>query len=168
MSDRKSKRYMAPFIVSASDLAFIMLFFFIVVGNGRTQVEKVEMPYKEASSVGEQESSPLRIEIYDQDLASDSSRLVLIRTNVTPTETSFVAIDNKILGNREAQAVVRDHILQFVSSAGLNPDSMRVDVCSSARSYYGLAALAMAACYKLEYPCNLVYRADESQLVSKR
>lgn len=160
MSDRKSKRYMAPFIVSASDLAFIMLFFFIVVGNGSTQVERIEMPYKTSSTTGEMSTAPFRIEIYDQNLQVDSSRLVLIHTTAVPPETVFVSVDNAILSNPDAHLFVRDRISEFISSKNIIMDSVRVDIFSSAHSYYGLVASAMAACYKLDYPCNLVYRAE--------
>ena len=160
MAGRKSKRNMAPFIVSASDLAFIMLFFFMIVGNGSTQVERIEMPYKESSAVGEEASSPFRIEIYDQDPAADSSQLVLIQANATPPDTSYFSIDNRVLSDKEAQQVIREKISEFILSKGMSPDSVKVDVYSSARSYYGLAALALAACYKLDYPCHLVYRAE--------
>lgn len=160
MSDRKSKRYMAPFIVSASDLAFIMLFFFIIVGNGSTQVERIEMPYKTSSATGEESTAPFRIEIYDQNLQIDSSRLVLIHTTAQPPESAFVTIENSILANPDAHLFVRDRISEFISSRNIIMDSVRVDIFSSAHSYYGLVASAMAACYKLDYPCNLVYRAE--------
>ncbi len=160
MSDRKSKRNMAPFIVSASDLAFIMLFFFIIVGNGSTQIERIEMPYKSSSQTGEEAAAPVRIEIYDQNSLVDSSRMVFILTNAQPPETSYVSVDNKILSDPDAHLLVRDRIFEFLASKEINPDSVRVDVYSSAHSYYGLVALAMAACYKLDYPCNLVYRAE--------
>lgn len=160
MSDRKSKRYMAPFIVSASDLAFIMLFFFIIVGNGSTQVERIEMPYKTSSATGEESTAPFRIEIYDQNLQIDSSRFVLIHTTAQPPESAFVTIENSILANPDAHLFVRDRISEFISSRNIVMDSVRVDIFSSAHSYYGLVASAMAACYKLDYPCNLVYRAE--------
>lgn len=160
MSGRKAKRYMAPFVVSASDLAFIMLFFFIIVGNGSTQVERIEMPYKSTSQVGEQAAAPFRIEIYDQDFQIDSSRMVLIHTSAEPPETSFVSVANTVLTSPNAHLFVRDRISEFLASRGVVADSVRFDVYSSAHSYYGLVAMAMAACYKLDYPCNLVYRAE--------
>ncbi len=160
MPASKAKRNMAPFVVSASDLAFIMLFFFMIVGNGATEVEKIEMPYKVSSQSGETSLAPIRIEIHDQNSASDSSRMLMIYTRAMPPETSFVSISSKILADPAGSGLVHQQIADFIDRTGVNSDSVSIDVFSAAHSYYGLVALAMASCYRLEYPCNLVYRAD--------
>lgn len=160
MPGHRVKRNMAPFIVSASDLAFIMLFFFMIVGNGATEIERIEMPYKVSSQDGEESTAPFRIEIYDQNAQSDSSRMVLINTRTAPPDSHFVMIDNRLLADRSATGLIHERIDAFISQSGISPDSVRVDVFSAAHSYYGLVALAMASCYKSQYPCNLVYRAE--------
>jgi hypothetical protein len=150
---------MTPYVISASDLAFILLFFFIVVGNGATQIERIEMPYMQSTQDQRESSAPFRIEIYDQLLQVDSSRMAVIFTREIP-ETMFVAVNNKILSQTDGYSLVLDNVSQFIQSRASDTDSVRVDVFSSAYSYYGLVALAVAACNRLQYPCNLVYRAE--------
>ncbi|MCC6964077.1 MAG: hypothetical protein IT585_12555 [candidate division Zixibacteria bacterium] len=160
MSARRNKRNMAPFIVSASDLAFIMLFFFIIVGNGSTQVERIEVPFKQASAQAAESQTPFRIEVYDQDRQVDSSRMALIYNLADPPETLFVSVDNRLLQESGGYTFVHDQITRFLGERAIGADSASVDVFSGAHSYYGLVALAVASCQSLQYPCNLVYRAE--------
>jgi hypothetical protein len=160
MSARSKKNSVTPYIIGASDLAFILLFFFIVVGQGSEKLERIEMPHKQSTTTRPDTQAPFRIEIYDQSKQSDSSRMAVIFTRAKPNETLFVAIDNADLARTSAYSNIFDNVSNFIGSKDVESDSVRVDVFSSAYSYYGLIALAVAACNQLQYPCNLVYRAD--------
>ena len=160
MSTRSKKNSVTPYIIGASDLAFILLFFFIVVGQGSQKLERIEMPHKQATMSKPETQAPFRIEIYDQSQKADSSRMAVIFTRAEPPETLFVRVNNADLAETNAYSTVFDNVSDFIASKGVESDSVRVDVFSSAYSYYGLIALAVAACNQLEYPCNLVYRAD--------
>ncbi len=151
---------MTPYIIGASDLAFILLFFFIVVGQGSQKLENIEMPHKEATTARPETQAPFRIEVYDQSATSDSSRMAVIFTRAEPNETLFVSVDNRDLAEAGAYSAVFDNVSDFIASRPVETDSVRVDVFSSAYSYYGLIALAVAACNQLQYPCNLVYRTE--------
>lgn len=159
MPIRRQRRNITPFVVSASDLAFIMLFFFIIVGNGTAKIDRIEMPYKQASREMDESTSPFRIEVYDQSRQSDTSRMAVIYQN-EPPETAFVSIDNTALAESDAYKLVAERMADFIASHSVNSDTVRVDVFSSAHAYYGLVALAVAACNSLQYPCNLIYRAN--------
>lgn len=160
MSDRKGKKYITPYIIGASDLAFILLFFFIMVGSGSQKLERIEMPYKNASTVDKIQRSPFRIEIYDKSESADSSLMSFIFEKSGITDTLYMTIDNESLSGSEAYQLMRSRIFGFVEGREIEADSIRVDIFSSAYSYYGLIAITLAACNELQYPCNLVYRAE--------
>lgn len=155
-----NKKYLTPYIIGASDLAFILLFFFIIVGSGAQKLERIEMPYKQANAVDKITQSPFRFEIYEKDRAADSCRMALIFERSVPPETLFVTIDNQSLAQVDGYRLITDQIWDFVSTRESLPDSVKIDIFSSAYSYYGLIAITIAACNQLDYPCNLVYRTD--------
>ena len=160
MSENRNKRYITPYIIGASDLAFILLFFFIMVGSGSQKLERIEMPYKKASTVDRMTQSAFRIEIYDKSEGVDSSPMSLIFNRSEKPDTLYVTIDNEALSGSYAYELMLSHISGFVEDKELDADSIRVDIFSSAYSYYGLIAITLAVCNELQYPCNLVYRAD--------
>lgn len=160
MSSNRSKKFLTPYIIGASDLAFILLFFFIMVGSGSQRLERIDMPYKSASAVDQETQAPFRVEIYEKSESSDTSRLALIFDRTQPPETVFVSIDNNTLSEPTAYNNLVNEISGFVSKWDIESDSVRVDIFSSAFSYYGVIAIAIAACNQLEYPCNLVYKTE--------
>ena len=160
MSSSRSKKFLTPYIIGASDLAFILLFFFIMVGSGSQKLERIDMPYKSASAVNNQTQAPFRVEIYERTDGSDTSRLALIFDRAEPPETLFVSVDNNGLSEPTAYNTLVSEISGFVSQWDVESDSIRVDIFSSAFSYYGVIAIAIAACNQLEYPCNLVYKTE--------
>ena len=154
---------MTPYIIGASDLAFILLFFFIMVGSGLQKQERIEMPYKRsANAVDKITEAPFRIEIYDKGTNSDSSRMAIIFDRATPPDTLYILVDNNSLAQPEAYEMISERLAGFIQQKEVAVDSMRIDIFSSAYSYYGLIAIAIAACNQLEYPCNLVYRTKAS------
>jgi len=160
VSSGKSKRYLTPYIIGASDLAFILLFFFIMVGTGAQKTERIEMPFKKAAAVTNDTQAPYRVEIYDRSSESDSSKMALIFDRSETPETIFVALGNDILAKPAGYKEVASIISGFMGQHPMEQDSIRVDIFSSAYSYYGIIAIAIAACNELEYPCNLVYRTE--------
>jgi hypothetical protein len=160
VSEIRAKKYITPYIIGASDLAFILLFFFIMVGSGSQKLERIEMPYKSATAADKNTQSPFRIEIYERSSGVDSSRMALIFNTPEDPDTLYVTIDNQSLSQRDAYELALSHISGFIEGKECGADSVRVDIFSSAYSYYGLIAIAIAACNELQYPCNLVYRAE--------
>ncbi|MBU1318243.1 MAG: hypothetical protein KKG33_13170 [candidate division Zixibacteria bacterium] len=160
MSTSNNKRYLTPYIIGASDLAFILLFFFIIVGSGAQRVERIDMPYKQANAVDKTTQSPFRVEIYEKDVTSDSCRMAFIFERSMPPETLFVTIDNQSLAEVGGYQQITGQLGEFVQTREAVADSIRIDIFSSAYSYYGLIAITIAACNQLDYPCNLVYRTD--------
>jgi len=160
VSEKRNKRYITTYIIGASDLAFILLFFFIMVGSGSQKLERIEMPYKKASAVDRITQSPFRIEIYERSATADSSRMALIFDRLEQPETLYVTIRDESLSASDAYEMMVSRLSGFIDDKDFDADSIRVDIFSSAYSYYGLIAIAIAACNELQYPCNLVYRAD--------
>ncbi len=161
MSDNSKKKYMTPFIIGVSDLAFILLFFFIMIGSGVQKIEKIEMPFKTSDNNNEVIRAPFRIEIYAEEENMDSSRMALIFEK-EQTDTLFLQVGRKDLSDTDAFLNIKQTIAHFVSTKNVPADSTIIDVYSSTYSYYGLIAITLAACNQLEYPCNLVYRTEET------
>jgi len=161
MSANGKNKYMTPFIIGASDLAFILLFFFIMIGSGVQKIEKIEMPFKASNDSDRIQEAPFRIEIYPEDAESDSSHMTLIFNGDQP-DTLYLSIGKDDLTGMDAFLAIRENIAGFIEQRQANPDSTAIDVYSSTFSYYGLIAITLAACNHLEYPCNLVYRTEES------
>ena len=160
MSD-KNKKYMTPFIIGASDLSFILLFFFIIIGSGVQKVEKIEMPFKTSEDNADMKKAPFRIEIYADDETPDSSRMSIIFERENP-DTLQLTIGKDALATTDAFMEIKNRIAGFINTKELPADSTFIDVYSSTYSYYGMIAITLAACNQLEYPCNLVYRTEES------
>jgi len=160
VSRDRNKRHLTPYIIGASDLAFILLFFFIMVGTGAQKLETIEMPYKRAASVAQSTQSPFRIEIYEKSQTADSSRMALIFERAEPPETLYISLDDISLAQANSYETIASEFYSFIDNKQLQPDSIRIDVFSSAYSYYGLIAITIAACNELQYPCNLVYRTE--------
>lgn len=160
MSD-KNKKYMTPFIIGASDLAFILLFFFIIIGSGVQKIEKIEMPFKTTENDADIQKAPFRIEIYSDEQSPDSSRMSIIfeRENA---DTLQLTIGKDALATTDAFVEIKNRIAAFIDTKAIPADSTAIDVYSSTYSYYGMIAITLAACNQLEYPCNLVYRTEES------
>jgi hypothetical protein len=161
MSANNKNKYMTPFVIGASDLSFILLFFFIMIGAGVQKIEKIEMPFKTSDVTSEVTEAPFRVEIYADSENTDFSRMAVIFTSEEP-DTLFLSIGRKDLAGTEAFSNIRDNMASFITAKGVNPDSTSIDVYSSAYSYYGLIAITLAACNQLEYPCNLVYKTEET------
>jgi len=161
MPAKDKKKYMPPFIISASELSFILLFFFIIVGSGAQSIDRIDMPFKNASTTTNSPQAPVRAEIYAESPQGDSSHMALIYEGEKP-DTLFLIIGRADLAEADAFTGIRDNIAGFIAAHRLNPDSTSVDIYSSAYSYYGLVAITLAACNQLEYPCNLVYRTEEN------
>ena len=159
MSSNRNKKYLTPYIIGASDLAFILLFFFIMVGTGAQKLETIEMPYKKAASVPQSTKSPFRIEIYEKKTEADASKMALIFERTSPPDTLYITLDDVSLAQANSYETIASEFSSFIDSKEMMPDSIRIDVFSSAYSYYGLIAITIAACNELQYPCNLVYRA---------
>jgi len=160
MSD-KNKKYMTPFIIGASDLAFILLFFFIIIGSGVQKIEKIEMPFKTSEDDAEIEKAPFRIEIYADDQTPDSSRMAIIFEKEN-ADTLHLTIGKDALATTEAFLQIKNQIAGFIDTKSIPVDSTSIDVYSSTYSYYGMIAITLAACNQLAYPCNLVYQTEES------
>ncbi len=161
MSAKLKNKYMTPFIIGASDLAFILLFFFIMIGSGVQKVEKIEMPLKTPDESMEVKKSPFRIEIYAEGENTDSSRMALIFNSDVP-DTVYMMVGKKDLSSTQAFMGIKNSIQEFVQAKNIPLDSTNIDLYSSTYSYYGLIAITLAACNQLEYPCNLVYRTEET------
>jgi len=161
MSANKKSKYMTPFIIGASDLAFILLFFFIMIGSGVQTIDKIEMPFKTSNNNSEVQQAPFRIEIYAEQENIDSCYLAVIHNADLP-DTLYMVLEKNALADVTAFAILRDNLQKFIETKKVEIDSMSVDVYSSAYSYYGLIAITLAACNQLEYPCNLVYRTEEA------
>jgi len=161
MSAKNKNKYMTPFIIGASDLSFILVFFFIMIGAGVQKIEKIEMPFKTSDATSEVKEAPFRVEIYASSENTDSSRMALIFCKEEP-DTLYLTIGSKAMAGTEAFSNIRDNIANFITTKGVDPDSTSIDVYSSAYSYYGLIAITLAACNQLEYPCNLVYKTEET------
>jgi len=131
-----------------------------MVGSGSQKLERIDMPYKSASAVNNQTQAPFRVEIYERTDESDTSRLALIFDRAEPPETLFISVDNSNLSEPTAYNELVHELSGFVSKWDVESDSIRVDIFSSAFSYYGVIAIAIAACNQLEYPCNLVYKTE--------
>jgi hypothetical protein len=158
VSERRKRSFITPYVIGASDLAFILLFFFIVVGGGPKKIEKIEMPFKQASMSNEPLRAPFRIEIYDQKQASDSCVMTVICTRAAVPDTLYIAIDKDELSERDGYMYMQERLSSFVQRFDMDQDSIHFDIFSSAYSFYGPVALSVAACNQLNYPCNLVYR----------
>ena len=161
MSRNGKNKYMTPFIIGGSDLAFILLFFFIMIGTGVQKIEKIEMPFKTSQNNEQVKEAQFRIEIYPEGESADSSRMSMIY-NGEERDTIFMTVRRDDLGSASAFLNLKDRIAEFVMTKNINPDSTTIDVFSSTFSYYGLIAITLAACNQLEYPCNLVYRTEDS------
>jgi len=161
MSEKQKSKYMTPFIIGASDLAFILLFFFIMIGSGIQKIEKIEMPFKTPDQNAQLQKSPFRIEIYAEQNGSDSSRMAII-FNKESADTLYLMVSRQDLASTDAFLSIKNNIYGFVQSKNVPLDSTIIDLYSSSYSYYGLIAITLAACNQLEYPCNLVYRTEES------
>jgi hypothetical protein len=161
MSEKQKSKYMTPFIIGASDLAFILLFFFIMIGSGIQKIEKIEMPFKTPDQNTQLQKSPFRIEIYAEQNGSDSSRMAII-FNKESADTLYLMVSRRDLASTDAFLSIKNNISGFVQSKNVPLDSTMIDLYSSSYSYYGLIAITLAACNQLDYPCNLVYRTEES------
>jgi hypothetical protein len=161
MSRNGKNKFMTPFIIGGSDLAFILLFFFIMIGTGVQKIEKIEMPFKTSRNNEQVKEAQFRIEIYPDEQNADSSRMAMIY-NGEEGDTLYMTIGRNDLSSSDAFLNLKDMIAGFVANRNINPDSTSIDVFSSTFSYYGLIAITLAACSQLEYPCNLVYRTEDS------
>ena len=160
MSRNNKNKYMTPFIIGASDLAFILLFFFIMIGSGVQTIEKIEMPFKATEKSSDIQKAPFRIEIYAEQENSDSCMMTIIYDKEF-TDTMYLGIEKSDLADATAFTMLRTTIADFIAAKPVEKDSTSIDVYSSVYSYYGLIAITLAACNQLEYPCNLVYRTEE-------
>jgi hypothetical protein len=160
VSRRNGKGFITPYVIGASDLAFILLFFFIVVGGSSKKIDKIEMPHKRASASKEPTRAPFRIEIYDNFQTADSCNMTLIFEKDAVPETLYVEIGDNLISKADGYRLLEQSLSRFVSNFDVPEDSVRFDIFSSVYSYYGLVAISLAACNHLNYPCNLVYRAE--------
>jgi hypothetical protein len=144
------------FIIGASDLAFVLLFFFMIVGSEADPHESIELPFKTVDSlpVVDPDTVPFKVYIARIDTL-DKPNVVTLQRGGFSMEWSYA--DSTLLTEWHHRQVARN-IAAFVDSADITADSIRVAVYSHPNSYYGLVASVLAACRAIGYDAYIVFR----------
>jgi len=162
MSGNNNSSSIKHYIIGASDLAFVLLFFFMVIGGEPETVEPVQLPTKtvEPDTFSTPEIvNAIKAFIGPADtLSSDSSRLKLSFEGQPPLEDSMTW-SNVNLARFELHNEISLYLQAFIQQCGIPEDSVRVDIYSDPVSFYGFIAGVIAACKKNQYDCFLMFEA---------
>jgi len=162
LAGREDQRPFVFFIIGASDVAFVLIFFLIMSGGQsvRPDSDTIEVPYKTATNpdVYDTSSSTIRIDIEQTDRAESRLSVSLESRPYLKAKWTF---ENAALLDSSLHMDVADRLQRFADSVGI-PDyrTPSVVVYGHPLSAYGMTASILAACETLEYECSLIYRVS--------
>jgi hypothetical protein len=159
MNSKDGKSAIPLFVIGASDLAFVLLFFFMMAGGESVPMESLEMPFK--AMVQDIDAVPdtmiFRIFIGELDSVADSSRLRLQYSSDT-----ILSYSNDDLLKPNLYRQVSADLADFAQGVDLVGDSIPVAIFGHPKSFHGFVSAVVAACRKNGYYSYLVFRLDET------
>lgn len=156
---RRDNRSAAYFIMGASDLAFILLFFFMMVGGETQRVEPIRLPIKALDTASTEIDTTLPLEIRIDSLSASAaySRMEVRYGEYVDT----LSYSNKMLATAELHAAVAEDLRVLVERLNLPNGPPEVAIYSDPEAFYGFVALVLAACKENNLECNLMYAIED-------
>jgi hypothetical protein len=150
---------MAPVIIGVSDLAFVLLFCFIVLGTGAQRMTVIDLPFG-GRATPEDLRTKFTVEI--ERSANTSLSEMIVRYNGIPSESIKFSVSTENLSKQSAYVDLKYRLDRiFNKFADQDPKNRTVEIYSSVYSYYGLIAVTIAACNQLDYKVSLRYKSAE-------
>jgi biopolymer transport protein ExbD len=157
--EHNNKKFMAPVIIGVSDLAFVLLFCFIVLGTGAQRMTVIDLPFGGRATVQDLKTK-FTVEIKRSSNTSLSE--MIVRYNGIPTESIRFTVSTENLSKQSAYQDLKMKLdAIFGKFASEDPKNRTVEIYSSVYSYYGLIAVTIAACNQLDYKVSLRYKSSE-------
>lgn len=155
---RKGRKYSFPTIIGVSDLAFILVFFFIVMGAGAQRLSVIDLPFGGPVAPADFKTT------YTLEITDEFSDQITVTYNGIPTEVSVFTARTDNLHDITAFMEMKRNLWDiFKKYDDRLTDRMRtVELYASVQSYYGLIAVTIAACNQLGYKVSLRYKNPES------
>jgi len=152
--------------MGASDIMFVLLFYFMMVGGGKPNEESaLRLPTISWNSRSDfMENTPCKIDVYIPAAGSAERNHVSMTLNRWDSDETKneVVFDVQEAGTDSLRLKMADALSKSVGvSSGLAADSVCVLIRSEPGAIYGFVAAVIAACKDSGYRCFLMFEKSQ-------